>query len=293
MLSRALLLKKIQYWTPPVLWAGISRLRAQMVYRDIRFVLGKNAELRGSHKGERCFLLGSGPSVKLQNLKLLKEDVVFALNNFYVHPDFPEIMGGNKKKYYVLAPTHRPQSRQEWTSWLTDMSRHVPDNATMLFGVNGYQDNIRSILNEHKLFLTQKRYWYFPGINSDNTAYHFSDNDIDICRPIISADTVAIYALIWALYCGFSKIYLLGMDHDYFLFDTEEEMRMYPHAIHQANEMQRTFAGEFYVYEFLRQYKIFKKYKMLDTLCPGRICNASAGGILKVFPKVAYNELFS
>ena len=59
-------------------------------YKDL---VAKNSELKDIHKCKRCFILGNGPSIKKENLKPLKNEIVFALNNFYVHDDFAEIMG--------------------------------------------------------------------------------------------------------------------------------------------------------------------------------------------------------
>jgi len=107
-----------------------------------------------------------------------------------------------------------------------------------------------------------------------------------------SAETVSIYALIAAIYMGFDEIYLLGMDHDYFLYEDESQMRMYEKAVHQQNEFERTFGDTFYIKEFLRQYNIFSKYKAFADHSTSKIFNASNGGILKVFPKVKFESLF-
>jgi hypothetical protein len=36
--------------------------------------------LRNQHKGQRCFIIGNGPSLRQTNLALLKDEVTFGLN---------------------------------------------------------------------------------------------------------------------------------------------------------------------------------------------------------------------
>lgn len=93
------------------------------------------------------------------------------------------------------------------------------------------------------------------------------------------------------MYMGFEKIYLLGMDHNYFLFDNEKNMRMYKNAIHQNNELKRTFGNDFYVIEFLRQYNIFIKYRFFTKNFQGSVYNLSEESLLKIFPKVKLREV--
>jgi hypothetical protein len=53
--------------------------------------------LRDKHRGERCFIIGNGPSLKETDLSLLKEEVTFGLNRIYLL--FDEI--GFATTYYV------------------------------------------------------------------------------------------------------------------------------------------------------------------------------------------------
>jgi hypothetical protein len=94
-----------------------------------------------------------------------------------------------------------------------------------------------------------------------------------------------------AIYLGFEKIYLIGMDHNYFLYKNEEDMRLYKNAIHQKNEFKRSFGNMFYINEYLRQYNIFSKYFYLNNINRVEIYNATRGGVLEVFPRVEYESL--
>ena len=45
-------------------------------------VISQNERFRNTHVGERCFILGNGPSLKNVDLSLLADEFVFIVNNF-------------------------------------------------------------------------------------------------------------------------------------------------------------------------------------------------------------------
>jgi len=143
---------RLKYFTPPIL---VNKTKDFLNYIDFKKycdIVKNNVELKDKHKGGRCFMLGSGPSIKDENLKPLKNEIVFALNNFYVHDDFPEIMSTNIEKYYMTAPTHPPQTAKEWINWFADMEKNMPINANMIFGISNHINNINNILEQNHFF---------------------------------------------------------------------------------------------------------------------------------------------
>ena len=141
--------KLIKSLTPPLLWDKAKYLINYMHFLKYKDLVAKNIELKDIHKGKRCFLLGSGPSIKKEDLRPLKNEIVFALNNFYVHEDFTEIMSGDVPKYYMIAPIHPPQSEDEWKRWFEDMESNMPKSANMIFGMNSYEGNIKYIFDKY------------------------------------------------------------------------------------------------------------------------------------------------
>jgi len=275
--------------TPPILINILRQLKSHLNILKYKQLIENNNELKNIHKGKRCFILGSGPSIIKEDLLPLSNEIVFALNNFYVHKDFKKIMDGNKPKYYMTAPIHLPQSELEWLYWFQNMQLNMPINARMIFGLNNCKINIKYIFDKYQLFHDYKISWYYAGTQFIDE--YFQKSAMDITKSTYIGESVSIYALIFALYMGFDEIYLLGMDHDYFLYDDENKMRMYSQAIHQKDELKRTFGDSFYIEEFLRQHNIFKKYKAFSDNTDCKIYNASNGGILKVFPRVRFNEI--
>jgi hypothetical protein len=281
---------RLKYFTPPIL---VNKTKDFLNYIDFKKycdIVKNNVELKDKHKGGRCFMLGSGPSIKDENLKPLKNEIVFALNNFYVHDDFPEIMSTNIEKYYMTAPTHPPQTEKEWTNWFADMEKNMPINANMIFGISNHINNINNILEQNHFFKNHQKYWYYAGINI-NDYYQYRPRDIDIVRMTWMANTVSIYAIIFAIYMGFSEIYLLGMDHDY-ICNNESNCRFYKNGIHQNNESNRITKGSSRTKkESLGIYKVFSQYELLLKNSNTKIYNTSRNSLLDVFNYVTFNDV--
>lgn len=256
-----------------------------MKYKDL---VAKNIEFKDIHKGKRCFILGSGPSIKKEDLKPLKNEIVFALNNFYVHEDFAEIMSGDVPKYYMTAPIHSPQTEDEWKQWFEDMQSHMPKNINMIFGLNSYKGNIKHILETYGIFKEYNITWYYAGINISKE-YKFNVRDIQLTNVIWSASTVSTYALIMAMYMGFDKIYLLGVDHNYICLKKEENYRFYKSAIHQQQEHQRMNFKK--SDEFFGTGKVFLEKELISENCKINIFNCSWDSLLNMFERIELKDI--
>jgi len=57
-------LKKSKYYLPPILFDKLNYFRNYLGFLKYKDLVAKNIELKDKHKGERCFILGSGPSIK-------------------------------------------------------------------------------------------------------------------------------------------------------------------------------------------------------------------------------------
>ena len=287
-MTKQQLKQKLKYYLPPVIFDKLFYLRSYIGFLKYKDLVAKNVELKNKHKGERCFILGSGPSIKKEDLKPLKNEIVFALNNFYVHPDFDIIMSGEKAKYYMTAPIHPPQTEKEWYEWFSDMEKYVPKNTTMLLGLNSYRENIKYIFDKYGLFKEHQIYWYYAG-RQVNEYYQFNKKDIDITNMIWSANTVSIYALIFAIYMGFEEIYLVGMDHNYMCIRKESDYRFYKNVLHQKEEHKRMkFTKKD---EFTGTGKVFMFYELIKQNTNKRIFNCSNESLLDIYPFKNLSEI--
>ena len=279
----------IKQFIPPLLLNYVKDFRNYYDFLKYSYLIKTNINLKNKHKGEKCFILGSGPSIKDEDLKPLKNEIVFALNNFYVHDDFSEIMSGDVEKYYMTAPIHPPQTETEWKEWFSDMENNMPKYVNLIFGISNQINTAKSILDHHNLFEHNQKYWFYGGINI-NDYYNFKPRDIDITRMTWIADTASIYSLIFALYMGFSEIYLLGMDHNY-ICNNESNYRFYQKGIHQNNEVERTIKDASRTKHLsFGMYKIFHQYELLSNNSNAKIYNSSRNSLLDVFKYVKFSE---
>ena len=254
-------------------------------YKDIKL----NKKLANNYKGN-VYLLGSGPSMKNLDLSSLKNENCIFLNNFVAHPSFSKITANSTNKefsnFYLIAPIHPPQTKDLWLLWLKEIDAKVPDDMIMVFGINARNMNTKSIVERNNLFRKNKIYYFYAGNYSEN----IKPSKIDMSKNVIGSETVSLYAIYFSLYLGFNEINLLGMDHNYLLYDKTSEMRMFESATHQDGSGNDGFASENMYKEYLRQYKIFKKYTKLNILYPNRIFNYTRGGLLNIFKRKNFSE---
>ena len=70
--------------------------------KEWKNILNYNAKYKNIHKGQRCFILGNGPSLKTDDLRQLENEFVFSVNQIARHPDFEYI----KPTYHFWADPH-------------------------------------------------------------------------------------------------------------------------------------------------------------------------------------------
>jgi len=65
----------------------LSSVKQRLKSRKVKGLLSQNEELRDKYSNERCFIIGTAPSVKDFDLKLIKNENIIAINEFYLHSD--------------------------------------------------------------------------------------------------------------------------------------------------------------------------------------------------------------
>lgn len=141
----------------------------------------------GIHKGERCFIVANGPSLRNTNLDFLINETTFGLNRIYLY--FSET--AFRPTYYV---TMNELILEQFSTDINKLA--VP------------------------MFLNWNRRRYFEE-NSPNKVYLKSRMVIkdyfepDLTKPLVVGATVTFVALQIAYYMGFQEVVLVGLDHDY------------------------------------------------------------------------------
>ncbi len=146
------MLKGAAYWMLPqgakdILRKSYQRLRA--LSPDAKSLLAHNAELKDAHRGKRCFVLATGPSIKNHDLSLLEGEICISVANFFVHNDFHRI----RPLYHCIPPLHQPLTDEDGLRWFRQMEPHMDRTALIL----GYTD--RRLVEINRLFCSQKVYY--------------------------------------------------------------------------------------------------------------------------------------
>lgn len=259
--------------------ASVSSVDSTAIAPHIPGLTEMGNRLKNMHTGEDCFILGAGSSISKQDLRKLIGKNVISVSNTYVHPLYAQI----KPQYHVLPSIFsghgRVHSEEKFIEWMRDMDKNLGSAEIFL------HHGDKKVIEENRLFPGRKCHWveYAPWNEDFNTPIEFGN--------IPNIWSVSELALTVAVHMGYSRIYILGFDHDWFngplnyFFDMKKE-----HIIQPTVEKVAYADSE---YQMRRHAYIFKKYKYLYSL-KKNIYNANADMLsyVDVFPKVDYNSLF-
>jgi len=220
------------------------------------------ARFKDKHKGERCFIIGNGPSLKGMDLQHLRGETTFGLNRIYLL--FPE-MGFQ-------------------TNYLVSVNQLVLEQCA---------DEIEK-LNMPK-FLSWRG--MSQGMKDDNTIFLKSDFGVGFskepARIIYESATVTNVALQLAFFMGFSKVILIGVDHS---FSTKGQ----PNKVIVTEDFDPNHFDPNYFPKGFKWhlpdldtselgYVLARKVNESD----GReVVDATVEGKLEIFRKVNYSDLF-
>lgn len=228
-----------------------------------RASLRQLANLKDSHRGQRAFILGNGPSLSHTNVRLLKGEQSFGMNRVYLA--FPE--WGFQTSYFLS---------------VNDLV--IEQSAADIMA-----------LPMPKFLSWRSRRFVQP---AQNTMFLNSTYE----RPIFAKDargrlwegaTVTYVALQLAYHMGFETVILIGVDHR---FTSKGEPNT---TIVSEGEDRDHFDARYFGHGFRWQLPDLemseRAYRMARQAyeADGRqVLDATIGGQLTVFDKVDYNSLF-
>lgn len=228
-----------------------------------RASIKKLADFKDIHKGERCFILGNGPSLKHTDVSRLKNEYTFGMNRVYLA--FPE--WGFPTTYYVsinalvieqCAQDIRALPMPKFLSW--HARQHITPTHDLIF------------------------------LHTTYTGPKFST---DLRGRVWESATVTYVAIQLAYHMGFDEVVLIGVDHS---FKTKGDPNQT--VISQGDDPDHFNAGYFgkgfrWQIPDLDTSEIgYAMARAAYQRAGRRIVDATIGGKLTVFPKVDYNSLF-
>jgi hypothetical protein len=172
--------------------------------KNLQEELQKNSEFKNLHKGQRCFIVGNGPSLKDEDLSTLKEEVVFTVNKIANLPQFNEM----KTNYHFWADPAffalSPDNEEDLELVKTFFAIRTEANNPICFLPSFAGDFIKNFNVKEKLNIRIYSA-QLPFLDGEN-------QEIDFTKPTFGYQNVVQFAIAMAIYMGFSEIYLLGCD---------------------------------------------------------------------------------
>ena len=247
------------------------------------------------HRGQRCFIVGNGPSLNKMDLSKLEGEYVFCTNAFFLM--FPRIKW--RPQYYTAVDT-----------------RVIPDRAKDIIAMHEKHPDMTlflpSALVDHQTKETTptesiippaRNRFYFTQRYPHDDHLPYSAFSLEADKYLIQPYTVTITALQLAIYLGFDPIYLIGCDTEYaipssvmsegeetkfgkmFLTSTEDD---------DINHFVRDYFGKGRTWHNPQVENMIWHYKMAheaSAIYGCHIYNATVGGKLEVFPRVNFDEV--
>lgn len=221
-------------------------------------------KMQGTCSGRRCFIVGNGPSLTIEQLEKIKNEDSFGANRIY------KMFGKTswRPQYYVI------QDKYDST-------------------VGVYEN-----LDVNTLFVSDF-YWNAHGMENPNAiCYHIKRNlkqsaeipfSDQISEYVQAAATVTYTMIQIAAYLGYSEIYLIGMDHTYANITNDKgEIVQHNNVKNHAFDDEKPNEVVANVEYMDLAYRSAKDYCDRHNI---KIRNATLGGALEVFERCDFWDL--
>lgn len=226
------------------------------------------------YAGKRCFLVGNGPSLTIEDLELMKNEVTFACNRIY--------------KLYEKT-TWRPTFHCLIDAIIAKYEyEDVAANIESPFFTN--QDTLRLMKEIPKDVIVTK--------NIGKKEYRVSNDFFAYYIP--SGATVMTFMIELAMYMGFTEIYLIGVDctssvsgHGHFVKNyvrpelLEKDLERVRKRLGSTHATKEEVA-EYYFNQSTFAYRILASYAKEHGI---QIINATRGGKLEVYPRMTIEDV--
>ena len=224
------------------------------------------------HQGERCFIIGNGPSLTMEDLDKLKGEHCFAANricNAFSKTEW-------RPEYFMCVDSSVFKDMKDTICGL-DLPNIFLTLECKKYKLHEKNKKIKYINNYYPYLVNQ--YKRVKGINVSE----------DVSKFFVAGETVTFNAIQFAIYMGFKEIYLLGVDHKYARSREESgaikvdmKVKDYfddePSKNYNVQNVQTSTAA----------YRSAKKYCDQHEII---IKNLTRGGALEVFERADFNDI--
>lgn len=260
---------------------GYDWMISDLQMRCIEEILPGNREkllsLKNTHVGEACFVIGNGPSLRAEDLSKLKENNIFCFASKRINLIFDK------------------------TDWRPDIW-----GVSDLDYIQLYKDEISELKGFPKLVCAQsiikhdiiiEDAIYYPFIQMERQPPWFNE---DIMRGVHFWGTITCKLINFAVYMGFKKIYLLGVDNTFPINKDENgnyicdpsQSKHFSEDYHSRDEAKEVLKN---IDDILKsQEYVNKSYNSIKWHCEQlgvEVINATRRGELEIFTRKHFEEI--
>lgn len=222
-------------------------------------------KFQNNHRGQRCFIVATGPSVRVDDLNLLYRNHECCISVNHIYKIFDQTQW--RPDYYICVDSMLIKDYQEELDTLDAHNKFIATSYPP-FWQNSHDD--------HTYPFTVAYYKYC------NNPPPFSSN---FSEGVFEGFSITYPSIQFAVYAGFSEIYLIGCDHNY----------VAPQAGAAGNHFIKDYQGKKLNTPVYQKDKVELAYRSARQYCDAHgihIYNATRGGKLEVFDRVDFDSLF-
>ena len=269
----------------------LNRMIRKRHNKELTKSIRENKIFRDSHMGERCFVLGNGPSLLDVDLEKLADEFVFSCNNFSLVEGYKKA----KTNVHLWADLSffelREDQKYNHDELMDNYNKIAEENPVCFFHEQAFDFVKKNHLDEK---LDAHYFSVFPALDSKKR------NQFDLSKAISLYTTVVQYAISIAIYMGFKEIYLLGCDSTNIVSAINSAMNIKSEGMHaykndDVNERYKELLNHWSMTElFYDQYYLFEGYQTLKEECDKRgvkILNCSSKTLINEIPRITLDQI--
>lgn len=261
------------------------------MYKMCKEALRNNKDLKNKYKNKRCFIAGTGPSVKEQDLSLLKNEYVFTVNTGFKLKQFEEM----NSNFHVFVDS------MYFSSSMDERSQEL------------FADEIKSKLKAGTMcffsYTKAKEFISKFNLETDMTIRYLEETaqewwditDIDFTGTTPLTGAVVLTASLLAIYMGFTEINLLGVDCTDILTSIGSKTKnadmityAWDNDKNQQKRLEATLGNRPLESIYHIQYLKFKHFRFINDICMQQgisLYNCTKGGLLDCIERKDYESI--
>lgn len=231
------------------------------------------ALLKNKYRGQRCFLVGNGPSLSAEDLTLLHKhnEVTFGFNRIYnIFEETPW-----RPTFYISQDEKMLGGCIDYVSGMETGIKLIPIQMEWYFNLK-----VRNAVSFNMI----------PQISNNPEEYLFSE---DAAQCLYNSSTGMYTAAQLAAYMGFKEIYFIGVDHHFHTSMNNKGEIVVDNAVKDYfSDKYNEDKKDLYI---PNTEKSTLTYIAMKNHCEKRnisVFNATRGGKLEVFERVDFDKLF-